>query len=214
MQLLTSFLTVFKATQGMAQLTSGDWHYSINGNNAIITRYTGRASDLSIPNVINGLPVQYIDISAFSEVSSLTNVFIPSSVYGVLNGSGVVPFAYCINLVSIVVDPMNMAFSSADGVLFNKKQTSLLEFPLGRRGSYTIPVGVVRVAPFAFVGCANLTNVTIPNTVTNIMNEGFTGCSGLTSITIPASVQAIGSFAFNGCDYLTNIFFTVVPQVW
>jgi len=207
------FCLMLTSTPGEAQLTSGDWQYSINGNNAIITRYIGSSSDVSIPSTINGLPVQYIDIAAFSGNITLTNVFIPSSVYAVLNGAGVVPFDSCINLASIVVDPSNLAFSSADGVLFNKKQTSLLEYPNGKGGSYAIPVGVLRVASYAFDGCTNLTSVTIPNTVTNIMNQAFHSCSGLTSITIPASVQAIGAFAFTGCDYLTNIFFAGNPPV-
>ena len=103
--------------------------------------------------------------------------------------------------------------SSTDGVLFNKKQTSLLEYPNGKLGNYAIPVGVFRVASYAFDGCTGLTSVTIPNTVTNIMNNAFHSCSSLTSITIPASVQSLGAFAFTGCDYLTNIFFGGNPPV-
>jgi hypothetical protein len=58
----------------MAQLTSGDWQYTINGNNVIITRYTGTSTDVSIPSAINGLSVQYIKGGAFSGNTSLTNV--------------------------------------------------------------------------------------------------------------------------------------------
>src|SRR5579859_3004914 len=134
---LVIFTLFFASASGVAQLTYGDWRYSVNGNNAIITRYTGTASDLSIPSTINGLPVQFIDIAAFSGNTSLTNVLIPISVSGVLNGAAAVPFASCINLLSITVDPQNSVFSSVDGVLFNKKQTSLIEYPLGRLGAYS-----------------------------------------------------------------------------
>jgi hypothetical protein len=145
----------------------------------------------------------------------MTNVFIPGSVTGIVGGTGAAPFDYCMNLVSITVDPTNWAMSSVDGVLFNKKQTSLLEYPMGRRGSYAIPSGVGRIGSYAFDSCTNLTRVTIPNTVTNIMTHGFYSCSCLTSVTIPSSVETIGNFAFTGCDYLTNIFFAGnAPVVW
>ena len=205
---LLTFFLAFTSMQGMAQFSWADWQYSVNGNNAIITRYTGRSSDVSIPSTINGLSVAYINIGAFSGNTSITNVYVPSSVFGVLNGGGPVPFDGCMNLVSITVDPLNPSFSSVDGVLFNKKQTSLAEYPMGRLGSYTVPAGVTIIASYAFDSCTNLTGVTIPNTVTNIRPYGFVSCSSLSSVTIPASVQIIGDFAFNGCDYLTNIFFS------
>jgi Leucine Rich Repeat (LRR) protein len=206
-------LLLLTSSSVRGQFTWGDWQYSINGNNAIITRYTGRDSDVSIPSAVNGLPVQYLDIGAFSGRTSLTNVLIPSTVYGVLNGLGVVPFDSCINLLAINVDPQSPSFSSIDGVLFNKKQTSVLEYPQGRAGGYTIPTGVLRVSAYAFDGCTNLNSVTIPSSVTNILNQAFHGCSGLSFITIPGSVKAIGAFAFTGCDYMTNVFFAGNPPV-
>src|SRR6266853_3013724 len=73
---LLFFTLVFTATPAVGQITWGDWQYSINGNNVIITRYTGRSGDLSIPSTINGLPVQYINVGAFSGNTSITNAFV------------------------------------------------------------------------------------------------------------------------------------------
>jgi hypothetical protein len=112
------------------------------------------------------------------------------------------------NLVSITVDPLNWVFSSLDGVFFNKNQTTLLEYPMGKLGSYAIPVGVTRIASYAFDNCTNLTSVTIPNTVTTIFAYGFVGCSSLTTVTIPASVATIGEHGFYDCYALTNVLFT------
>ncbi len=58
---------------------AGDFNYIIAyDNTATITRYTGSAEILVIPNTIAGLPVRRIGAYAFS-VPALTTVFIPAS---------------------------------------------------------------------------------------------------------------------------------------
>src|SRR5262249_17972846 len=94
-------------------------------------------------------------------------------------------------------DTTNPAYSSVDGVLFNKSQTVLLRYPFTELGaSYSIPVGVTTIAEYAFAG-RYLTNVTIPNGVTCIGTFAFSGCP-LSNIAIPASVTNIGEGAFSG----------------
>jgi hypothetical protein len=194
----------------MAQLTFFDWQYNINGfgtyQNAILTRYIGTSSDVSIPSTINGLSVQFLNNAAFDCNSTITNVSFPSDNIGII-GNDTVPFSCCRNLVSINVDPFNPFYSSSDGVFFTKKQTTLLKYPMGRIGNYDIPAGVTRIGTYSFYTCTNLTGVTIPNSVTNIVDYGFSGCLGLNTVTIPASVATIGYAAFDGCDQLTNIVF-------
>jgi hypothetical protein len=57
------------------------------------------------------------------------------------------------------VDASNSVYSSVDGVLFNKSQTTLIQCPAGRAGSYTIPSSVTNIGADAFSWCANLTAV-------------------------------------------------------
>jgi hypothetical protein len=96
-------------------------------------------------------------------------------------------------------------------VLFNKSQTTLIECPGGKAGSYTVPTGVTSLGVDAFGDCASLTNVTIPNSVTSIGNEAFWGCSSLTGITIGNSVTSIGYWAFYGCAGLKGVYFQGNP---
>jgi hypothetical protein len=108
-------------------------------------------------------------------------------------------------LTAITVDASNSVFSSVDGVLFNNSQTTLILWPYGKAGNYTIPDSVTNIGGYAFNGCPGLTNVTIPNSITSIGNFAFYYCSGLTNITIGNSVTSIGDGAFYGCQKLASV---------
>ena len=118
-----------------------------------------------LANVRIGQNVASVGIPAFYRCRSLTSVDIPDSVgslgdyafsgcgnllvanigAGVTNlGRGV--FAGCTLLDPISVSEGNRAFSSREGVLFNKNQTALIRCPQGKSGSYTIPGTVSRLS--------------------------------------------------------------------
>ena len=90
-----------------------------------------------------------------------------------------------------------------DGVLFDKNQTTVIEYPMGRAGNYAIPTWVTVIANDAFAN-AVITSVTIPIGMTSIGSSAFVSCSGLTSVTIPGSVTSIGDNAFAGSG-VTNV---------
>ena len=106
---------------------------------------------------------------------------------------------------AFVLGASRLSYSSLDGVLFDKTQTTLIRFPFGRLGDYTIPDSVTRIEYSAFMGCGGLTSVTIPDSVTSIGRAAFIGCRSLTSVTIPDSVTSIGDRAFSGCSSLTSV---------
>jgi hypothetical protein len=155
-------------------------------------------SGLTNATIVNG--VASIGDFAFDACSGLANVALPSSVTNL----GVSPFADCSSLTAITVDPQNSIYSSSNGVLFNKGQTTLLELPGGLGGSYTIPAGVTGIGDWAFGFCANLTGVTIPVGVTSLGDRAFFG-SGLANLIIPGSVTNIGQEAFEGCFNLAAV---------
>jgi hypothetical protein len=101
----------------------------------------------------------------------------------------------------------NPTYSSLNGVLFNKSQTTLIEYPGGLNGSYTIPGSVTSIGEEAFEG-NSLSSVTIPDSVTSIGEGAFDQCIRLTSVTIPNSVTNIGTDAFEDCASLTSVYFT------
>jgi hypothetical protein len=143
--------------------------------------------------------VKTIGDDAFFGCSGLTNITIPGSVTNI----GTDAFVDCPSLTDINVNPLNPAFSSLNGVLFNKNRSTLLAFPGGDSGGYAVPNRVTTIGNAAFYGCSGLTNIAIPRSVTSIGDQAF-GATALTSVTIPNSVTNIGDSAFAQCTSLTN----------
>lgn len=73
-------------------------------------------------------------------------------------------------LTHIEVDKNNAVYASQDGVLFNKKKTTLICYPESKKGAYTIPDGVTLIIYSAFSGCNEVTALTIPD---SLLFEGY-----------------------------------------
>jgi uncharacterized repeat protein (TIGR02543 family) len=157
----------------------------------------GNLASITIPNTVTSLRS-----SAFSKCVNLTSITIPSSVTSI--GENV--FSFCTKLNEITVDNNNLNYSSNNGVLFNKTQTSLIQSPQGNTNtSYTIPNSVTSIGDNAFYYSSNLATVNIPNSVTSIGSHAFSDCYKLVSGSIPNSVTSIGEYAFYDCDNLSIV---------
>ena len=58
----------------------GDFEYTVSGEAATITKYTGTGGTVTIPEAIDGVPVTGIGVSAFDGCSVLERIVIPDSV--------------------------------------------------------------------------------------------------------------------------------------
>ena len=129
---------------------------------------------------------------AFWQCGSLTNLAIPASVTTI----GSQAIYECASLRAITVDGQNPAYSSVDGVLFDKDQTALIQCPGGRTGSYTVTNSVTNICSFAFSSCAGLTNVMIGSGVTSIGDYAFVSCASLTSAYFNTNPPSLGFDVF------------------
>ena len=187
--------------------------------------------DLVIPNTVTYDSINYtvvsIKIYAFYGCISLRSCIIPDSItiignfvfYGCsslisciipysITSIGVSIFQNCSSLTNIIVDSLNQNYSSLNDVLFNKLQTTLLQYPLGKnQTSYTIPSSVTTIDISSFNGANILNNIIIPDSVNTINDYAFIFCTSLINITIPYNVIFIGNYAFLGCTSLTSITF-------
>lgn len=156
-----------------------------------INSYIGITGEVTIPETMDGLPVRTIANVAFRGPIP-TDITIGSNVTSIAGQA----FIGCSSLQSISVHPLNSIYSSVDGALLNKAQTTLLCCPAGRAGNFTIPAGVTRIGSYAFQTCAALSSVTVPATVTTIAPLGFNVNPSLVSLYFLGSPPVTESFAF------------------
>ena len=119
------------------------FEYTVTGDEATITGYTGSAKSLVIPSELGGKPVTEIGIFAFALCDSLTEVTIPEGVTSI--GAGA--FNCCYNLEEVTI-PEGVT-SIKDSVF--EGCSSLTEV--------TIPKSVTSIKSAAFYDCGALTTV-------------------------------------------------------
>ena len=133
---------------------------------------------LTIPDTVTN-----IGDYAFSNCTNLTSVTIPGSVMNI----GEAAFADCSSLAAITVDTNSPAYSSVDGVLFNKSQTTLVAYPSDKAGNYTIPNSVTSIGDYAFCDCTGLTGVYFQGNAPRLGSHVFDGDSNATVYYLPGA---------------------------
>ena len=146
---------------------------------------------VSIPSVINGLPVVGIGDDAFFPDYGLTQVTLPDTLTLIGNGA----FWGCSGLTNFVIP---RGVTNIGGGAFSQCSTLV---------NVAIPNGVRNIEPSTFFECFSLTNITIPSGILSIGMSAFASCGSLSSITIPSSLTNIDSDAFSMCSNLSGIFF-------
>lgn len=210
-------------TQMLPQLAFG----ATNGGNTLtLTTFIG-AGSVVVPSTVGGVPVKVIGTAAFATSGPLiNNITLPSGITTLsfeafascpvlrtivipdtLTNIDIDAFAGCPGLTNIIVSPNNPYFSSVNGVLFDKNQTTLLACGGGVTGVYVIPSTVTVIGADAFIGCAGLTNIVFPPGLTSVGDPAFAYCDNLTTLTIPATVTDLGDYCFAYCPRLTTVYF-------
>ena len=187
---------------------SGDYKYTtlvsaenIERRAVQIEKYTGSAENLEIPSELEGMPVVSLGEYAFVSANTLKTVTIPASVENL----GTFAFADCVALTDFYAAEDNPLYKSKDGVLYNKDETVLHRYPVGRRPKeVTVEEGVEEIGNVAFTSCGYMESLTLPSTLNYIGVSAFAECVRLTSVTIPNKVKEIAAFAFNSCTNLVR----------
>ena len=143
--------------------------------------------------------VTSIGMDTFAGCTSLTSVTIGNNVYEI-NCSNA--FEGCTSLTAINVNAENTTYSSQDGIMYDKNKSTLMRYPTGKTGVFTIPTNITDIWRSAFEGCTRLTSVTIPDSVTSIRERSFQNCTNLTSVTFQGGTTlSIASDAFGLLGY-------------
>ena len=116
---------------------------------------------------------------AFIWCTGLTSINIPQSVTGI----GYRAFQDCRGLKRFVVDPDNPNYSSADGNLYNKDGTTLIQYALGKTNDLlVIPDGVTHINEYAVYCCDNFMGIIIPKSLVSIGEKAFEGCGKIEAV--------------------------------
>lgn len=175
--------------------------YVNHGDSIEITGFDNSISDVVIPSEIEGLPVTAISVGAFY-LSAITSIEIPNTVTSIGEmaflgctslksvklSTGVAKidknaFGSCSALQEIQVAKDNPNFSSLNGVLYSKKQDTLVIYPAAKTdAAYIIPSGVTSVAMYAFSENPYLETLTIPNSLIKVGDSAFYNCKNLRAV--------------------------------
>lgn len=169
-------------------------------------------SNLASITLPEGIPS--IGEGLFNGCASLTSVNIPSSVTSIgqnaFRSSGLtridIPegttsigdaaFVGCDRLEGIHVASGNSAYADIDGVLTDKEKHTLLAFPGGKEGEYTMPESIQTINGWSFMQNSNLTAIHFSPNLKEIGPSAFYQCGALTSLEFPESLTSIGASAF------------------
>lgn len=173
----------------------GKSSYSIKNGTRLIADRAFDGNDI-LTKVVIPKSVKYIGNNAFDTLYNMKSITIPASVVSI--GKNV--FGY--KLTTITVDSKNKNYSSSGGMLLNKKKTTLIYCPTGKK-SATLPKTVTKIADNAFYS-SHLTKITLPAALKTIGKSAFEQ-SSLKTITIPKNVTSIGERAFVYCQNLKEI---------
>lgn len=183
----------------------GDFEYRVGPDGAIVTRYLGSDSSVTVPESVDGKPVVGIEEFVFRERTDLKTVALPPTLLAISRFG----FYGCTGLQRITVPPHVKAI----GMNAFQFCSSL--------GEIYLPASISQIGPMCFVECGSLKTISVDET-----NEHFTSVDGILydkqvtklivcpagkrgELKIPPSVKTVCELSFLGCDKLRRI---VIPD--
>lgn len=178
------------------------------------------ASCEKLKRIVLPLQTTKIEADAFRNCSSLHTIEVPTLVESIETSAG------CTALTEINVQAGNSHYSSKDGVLLSGDGKSILWFPMGKEGEYTLPSTVTTVGDYAFRNCrietfhfadgltsigkyafynSSVKEVSLPSTVKQIPTGLFQKCAYLTTVHLGKNTEMLGDYVFDGCP-ITNLY--------
>ena len=158
---------------------------------------------------------------AFSGCVRLTRFELPATLVSV-DGSA---FYGAASMTAFAVREGNTAFTAKDGVLFNNTSSTLICYPAGLTGAYSVPTTVRCIGNYAFALArigqidlagvesigenafvySSLEEITIPDTVKNMGVSAFFCNYSLKSVTLGSGLASLSDKAFACCNALKII---------
>ncbi len=198
-------------TEDVEGVTS-EWEYSINEENEVtVSKYLGTATEVRIPDTLEGYPVTKIASEFMRENLDVTKVVfskyleeIEAYAFYQSNITGVLELPETLTIIE------NSAFQGCSrlsgSLTLPEGLTTLASCAfsgcIGLTGDLVIPEGVKVLGDHAFGGCVSLNGtLTLPSTLVEIGGGAFETCSLKGELNIPDSVLEIGGYTFKDCNF-------------
>lgn len=169
------------------------WAYGEGDGYVYIGGYEDEAAtELTIPEEIDGVPVKAIEPEAFKDITALKKIQIPNTVEYI----GESAFSGCTGLEEVNIPT---AVTRIGEKAF---------FQCSSMGNITLPEGLKLIGEYAFSECNSLTEITIPSSVELSENVGafsFAKCDKLQTVTLEAGVEYISEGMFKDCAALSSV---------
>ncbi|MBQ6343269.1 MAG: leucine-rich repeat domain-containing protein [Anaerolineaceae bacterium] len=184
------FLSLFlflllSPVSGQDNLTYKNWSLTENNTGWTVTKYTGNESAVTIPEMINEIPVTQLAAELFMNHMNLESVVIPDTVTTIGRNA----FFGCTSLKDVKIS--EQVKSIPDGCF--RYCLSLEKIDL--------PYVLTSIGKDAFSDCPSLTSIYIPANVTTIGETAFAYCQNLAEISFPRKITTINADAFLGTPW-------------
>ena len=193
---------------------SNGFAYTVTGDEATITGYTGSAKNIVIPSELGGKPVTAIADKAFYGYKT-PNIYIPKTIKAI--GEGAFQDTSYSDEVRFICyegtenEWANIAIQKGNRELdpeYNDDAAWFRLYECNLSGDMVYQASDDAATLVRYLGSDS--KVDIPaelggKPVTEFGVGAFAYCSSLTEVTIPKSVTSIGRSAFEGCSSLTKV---------
>ncbi|MBQ3376001.1 MAG: leucine-rich repeat protein [Erysipelotrichaceae bacterium] len=189
--------------------TDGEFEYEISEGKAIITRWQGNDSYLTIPERVNGYQVKEIGENAI-DCTTVTRIEIPA-IAKIAPGA----FYNCETVTSLSIsvitdaarafDKMvhleNLHVTYAKGEVVNYECAADVPWHDSTRNivEVTLDEGITEIGSCMFEGLIHVSSVVLPSSLETVGERSFYNWLSLEYLEIPSSLQIVKAEAF-GCD--------------
>ena len=195
-----------------------DFEYTVTGDEATITGYTGSAENIVIPSELGGKPVTTIADKAFEGYKNIVNIYIPKTIKAIGEDAFQNATSSLIRFIcyeGTENEWANIAIQKGNSELNPREFDDVAWFRLyecNLSGDMVYQASDDAATLVRYFGADS--KVDIPaelggKPVTEIGEWAFAYCSSLTEVTIPKSVTSIRAFAFRSCSSLTKV---IIPE--
>lgn len=195
-----SFDNITESIEVRPVYSKNKFDYVISNDEVIITSYLEYDEEVTIPEEIGGYTVTGI---AGLGQTLITKLNIPKTINKIAEN---MLYKSCIDLECINVDSENEAYSSENGILYNKDKTVLIQYPIAKKDEeYEFLNSVTKVNNYAFSDCKYLKKVIMKDNVNEIGKQIFKECEKLSEVILSKNINKMPEYTFLRCYNLTKV---------